>query len=211
MKQLRRMALPVLLAGIYLALLLSSGHLAQQTWTGSGLGWVSRGIEPACTAWQQVNANGFGLPTFGENGNAARPYENEDGFEVAVFRDQLYVGMEADDSLGARLWRTRAGVQAPTGQADWEEVIADGEGRPWGQEDRDLADHIDSLAEFDGYIYASVASKGGAGGVRIYRSSTGAPIEVDTKLRGCRSTAVVTAFRHSLRRIPRQYGIRAKS
>lgn len=67
----------------------------------------------ACTAWTQVNDGAFGL------GEGVYPgYNGEEGFEVAVFKNQLYLGMEADSSLGARLWRTRSQISVPLGQAD---------------------------------------------------------------------------------------------
>ncbi len=122
-----------------------------------------------CAPWTQVNADAFGLGS-GPNGS----YASEEGFEVIVFGDQLYVGMEADNTYGARLWRTRAGVTAPAGQADWEEVIADAAGRPFGQPNITQNDHIDSLAAFDGYLYASTANGGdSAFGTQVWRSATG--------------------------------------
>ncbi len=49
-----------------------------------------------------------------------------------VYQDRLYLGMEADNSLGARLWRTKVGIAYPGDQADWEEVAADANGLPFG-------------------------------------------------------------------------------
>ncbi len=124
-----------------------------------------------CTPWTQVNADAFGLGA-GPDGS----YAAEEGFEVVVFQDRLYVGMEADNTYGARLWRTRAGVTAPAGQADWEEVIADAAGRPFGQPNITQNDHIDSLAVFDGYLYASTANGGDSTfGAQVWRSATGDP------------------------------------
>ncbi len=60
-----------------------------------------------CTPWKKVNTNGFGLPSeFDESGQpiipiSDRPFEGEEGFEVLVFNDQLYLGMEADNILGS--------------------------------------------------------------------------------------------------------------
>ncbi len=134
----------------------------------------------ACTGWQQVSQGGFGLPTvFDENGSPLpvgsqpQPFRGEEGFETLVFDGRLYVGMEADNRLGARLWRTGAG--APQGQADWEEVIADENGLPWGIAPVRQVDHIDSLAEFRGYLYASSANSGDPLGTRIFRSPSGDP------------------------------------
>jgi hypothetical protein len=128
------------------------------------------GLE-ACWPWVQVNQDAFGLGA-GPDGT----YNAEEGFEVLVFNDQLYLGMEADNSLGARLWRTREGVHTPDGQADWEEVIADGNGYPFGVSNPHQNDHVDSLAEFGGYLYASTANGGSYQlGTRLFRSLTGAP------------------------------------
>lgn len=122
-----------------------------------------------CDPWVPVNAGAFGM----DSGNS---YSGEEGFEVAVFAGQLYVGMEADNAKGARLWRTRAGVPVPTGQADWEEVAADGDGFPFGNPTLAQNDHIDSLAAFDGMLYASTANRSGHDlGTRLYRSPSGAP------------------------------------
>jgi hypothetical protein len=124
-----------------------------------------------CEPFRQVNDGAFGLGT-GADGS----YSGEEGFEVAVFNDQLYVGMEADNSLGARLWRTKAGQTNPSVQSDWEEVAADANGYPFGVSNRAQADHVDSLASFDGYLYVSTAN-GGSNilGTRIFRSPTGNP------------------------------------
>jgi hypothetical protein len=124
-----------------------------------------------CEPFTQVNDDAFGLGTGADGG-----YSSEEGFEVAVFNHQLYVGMEADNSLGARLWRTKAGITNPSGQADWEEVAADANGYPFSVSNRAQADHVDSLASFDGYLYVSTAN-GGSNilGTRIFRSPTGNP------------------------------------
>jgi hypothetical protein len=125
--------------------------------------------EPAAPLWVQVNDSAFGL------GDAA--YSAEDVFEVLVFDNQLYVGMEADNSLGARLWRTRRGVAVPAGQADWEEIAADDAGLPFGNPNRAQNDHIDSLAAFQGRLYASTANRGTLTyGTLIYRASASAPV-----------------------------------
>ncbi|MGC9395858.1 MAG: hypothetical protein ACP5J4_13515 [Anaerolineae bacterium] len=124
-----------------------------------------------CSAWTPVNDGAFGMGT-GNDGD----YSNEEGFEVVVFDGRLYVGMEADNAYGARLWRTKAGVRVPTGQADWEEVAADANGWPFGNPNKEQNDHIDSLAVFQGALYASTANRSGfSPGTLIYSSTTGNP------------------------------------
>jgi hypothetical protein len=119
----------------------------------------------------QVNDNAFGL-----GGGADGTFSSEEGFEVLVFNGQLYLGMEADNSMGARIWRTKAGVTVPSSQADWEEVAANPQGYPFGVSNITQNDHIDSLAEFNGYIYASTANGGSSTyGTRVFRSLTGNP------------------------------------
>jgi hypothetical protein len=118
--------------------------------------------------FEQVNDGAFGL--------SDGPYNSEESYEVLVFNDQLYVGMEADNSLGARIWRTKPGVITPSDQGDWEEVAADENGYPFGVANITQNDHIDSLVEFNGYLYASTAN-GGSNflGTRVFRSPTGDP------------------------------------
>ncbi|HNT73690.1 MAG TPA: hypothetical protein PKH77_01585 [Anaerolineae bacterium] len=124
-----------------------------------------------CATWTPVSDGGFGLP----NSGGSKPYDGEEGFEVIEFAGRLYVGMEADNTLGARLWRTRAGVRVPAGQADWEEVAADVNGKPFGNTTYGQNDHIDSLAVFNGALYASTANQGELKlGTLIYSSTTGA-------------------------------------
>jgi hypothetical protein len=123
-----------------------------------------------CVPWVPVNDPAFGLGT-----GADSDYSAEEGFEVLVAGGRLYVGMEADNSLGARLWRTRSGVAVPQDQSDWEEVAADANGLPFGVANTAQADHIDSLAEFGGDIYASLANRSGIiSGTLVFRSPTGA-------------------------------------
>lgn len=123
----------------------------------------------ACLAWELVNDPAFGLGTGDDD-----DYSAEEGFEVAIFKEQLYVGMESDNSMGARLWRTKAGVAVPQAQDDWEEVAADTKGNPFGVNDKTQADHIDSIAEFKGNIYASVANRSGySPGTLVFRSNSG--------------------------------------
>jgi len=137
-----------------------------------------------CRPWIPVNDGAFGIPSnYDSNGNPIepppeKPYDSEEGFEVLVFKGQLYVGMEADNKFGARLWRTRAGVVVPYTQTQWEEV-AEVNGEPFGNAQRQNGmrqnDHIDSLAEFNGVLYASTANGGSSEqGTLIYSSTTGA-------------------------------------
>ena len=117
--------------------------------------------------WTQVNAPGFG--------EHAGPYTGQEAFDLTEFNGQLYLGMEG--KACARIWRSRAGVSAPGGQADWEQVVANGfDGTP------DCAvtppttdnDHIDGLAAFKGYLYASTAMQtSGKRGTQVWRSATG--------------------------------------
>lgn len=121
--------------------------------------------------WTPVNEGAFGLGT-----GADSSYRSEEGFEVLVYDGRLYVGMEADNSLGARLWRTRDGIRVPVEQSNWEEVAADGDGNPFGVAYKPQNDHIDSLAAFHGALYASTANRSGIySGTLIYSSATGAP------------------------------------
>lgn len=84
--------------------------------------------------------------------------------------------MEANNSLGARLWRTKAGVTTPATQADWEEVAADSQGYPFGNYDLLQNDHIDSLAEFNNFLDVSTGNRGNGGetptGALLYRSAS---------------------------------------
>lgn len=168
-RSLLLLALPGLI--VLLSLALSSGD-------------TRAGATPqaVCSPWVQVNDGAFGMPSnFDRDGNPIeppppQPYAAEEGFEVLVFNGQLYVGMEADNTFGARLWRTRAGVVTPSSQADWEEVIADADGNPFGIPDPAQNDHIDSLALFNGYLYASTANRSGSTlGTRVFRSPSGDP------------------------------------
>ncbi len=115
----------------------------------------------ACKPWTRVSNGAFDL--------GVAPYTSEEGFELVVHGGQLYVGMEADNTLGARVWRTRGGVAIATGQADWEQVVPDAFG--------DVAnnDHIDSLAGFGGFLYASTAVQNALhDGSEVWRSASGA-------------------------------------
>jgi hypothetical protein len=119
--------------------------------------------QPACGPWVQVNDGAFGL---GDPQGQNPPYDGEDAFEVVVHNGQLYLGMEADQTMGARLWRTKRGISAPKGQADWELVVPDAFGDPRN-------DHIDSLASFEGWLYATTANWDYA--AQIWRSQSGNP------------------------------------
>ena len=128
-----------------------------------------------CSAWQQVNAGGFDLGPHSRESetSSTMPYQGEESFELTIYEKRLYVGMEADNTLGARLWRSRSPGSVPASQSDWEEVIADADGQPWGIENLHQVDHIDSLAGFNGMLYASGANSGEPSGVRVFRSPTG--------------------------------------
>jgi len=116
-----------------------------------------------CKPWVQVNDDAFGL---GDPSNNS--YSGEDGFEVTVFKGQLYVGMQADDQYGARAWRTKNGIPIARNQGDWEQVVDDAFGDVYNN------DHIDSLEGFNGYIYASTAQKdANRKGTQVWRSTSG--------------------------------------
>jgi hypothetical protein len=115
--------------------------------------------------WMQVNDNAFGLD---DPSNQNPPYQSEDAFEVTVFNGQLYVGMEADNLYGARVWRTRNGISAASSQSDWEQVVDNAFG------DVSNNDHIDSLEPFGGYLYASTAQQNHShDGTEVWRSHSG--------------------------------------
>ncbi len=161
----------------------SQGRPPQALWephlTGAAAGQVTSSLAGptypgACSPWVQVNAPAFGLPAGDPAGQP--PYQGEEGFEALVFKGQLYLGMEADNQLGGRLWRSRPGVLLPWNQADWEEVSTPPGGLPFGVADLAEADHIDSLAEFGGWLYTSTAARGDPpAGARVFRSPDGRP------------------------------------
>jgi hypothetical protein len=127
----------------------------------------------SCSAWVPVNEGAFGMGT-----GSCPNYTSEEGFEVAVYEGQLYLGMEADNMWGARIWRTRPGVNIADTQTDWEEVAAVN-GEPFGdattQDGIYRNDHIDSLVGFRGALYASTANGGSTTqGTMVYSSTTGA-------------------------------------
>ncbi len=126
-----------------------------------------------CHPWEMVSTGAFGLGT-----GKDEDYRSEESFELATYKGSLYLGMEADNSLGARLWRSKPGVLVPTRQADWEEVAALGNA-PFGnsQQQHEILqnDHVDSLAVFRENLYASTANGGDTmQGIFVYRSPTGA-------------------------------------
>ena len=135
-----------------------------------------------CSPWQPVNIGGFGLPSnFDADGNLSsealqNPFDGEENYGTIVFNGQLYMGMEADNTFGARLWRTRAGVDVPIGQANWEEVASDAQGNPFGLADTAAVDHTDSLAVFRDYLYVATANRtGNPVGINVFRSPSGDP------------------------------------
>ncbi len=155
---------------------------------GLGLSfWLSKPARAAagelanavCSTWTQVNLDAFGLGQGSDgsfNGQIYEGYSAEEGFETTVFNNQLYLGMEADNSMGARIWRSKSGVIAPSSQDDWEEVIANPDGLPFGLANPMQADHIDSLESFNGSLFASIANRTGSPlGTRVFRSSSGDP------------------------------------
>ncbi len=136
--------------------------------------WGANGLRPpsrwACSRWEQVAPAALGMPP-GPDGS----YRGEEGFSALVFDDRLYLGMEADNTLGARLWRTRLAA-SPHTLLDWEEVIADAAGRPFGLPDIAQNDHVDSLAVFQDFLYVTTANRSlERRGFRVFRSPTGDP------------------------------------
>lgn len=137
----------------------------------NGQAAILANVSLQCQPFTQVNDDAFGLDT-GSNSS----YSSEEAFEVLVFNGQLYLGMEGDNIYGARIWRTKPGVQIATSQSNWEEVAADPQGYPFGIQNVVEADHIDSLAEFNGNMFASVANGGTSSyGTRVFRSPSGDP------------------------------------
>jgi hypothetical protein len=122
---------------------------------------------PQPLAWLQVNAPGFG--------EHAAPYTGQEAFDLTVFNGQLYLGMEG--KACARIWRSRAGIDTPSSQADWEQVV--GEGFDGTTDCAVLPpttdnDHIDSIEPFRGYLYASTAMQtNDKRGTQVWRSATG--------------------------------------
>jgi hypothetical protein len=114
-----------------------------------------------CQDWSLIND-----PAFGLGDPSGNDYSGEDTFEVAIFKGQLYLGMEADNLYGAWIWRTKEGVDIPNHQNDWEQVVDDAFG------DAVNNDHIDSLESFNGFIYASTATQDATHeGTQIWRTT----------------------------------------
>jgi hypothetical protein len=156
---------------VVLSLILMCASILALSRIGNAEAAVLETATHTCDAFQQVNDNAFGLGS-GENGS----YSGEEGFEVLAASGHLYLGMEADNDLGARIWRTMDGTAIASSQTDWEEVAADEFGKPFGIDEVAQSDHIDSLAEFNGFIFASTANGGSNRlGTRIFRSTTGSP------------------------------------
>jgi len=150
--------------GLFLCLYIFKAHPTEQVQAAP-----FSPVTLACEPFTQVNESAFGMGTGGDTS-----YSSEEGFEVLDFNGQLYLGMEADNIYGARIWRTKAGISIPNSQGDWEEV-AGVDGKPFGVDNVTQNDHIDSLAEFNGYIFASTANGGSSTfGTRVFRSATGA-------------------------------------
>jgi hypothetical protein len=174
---------------LWVITLILESHIAQSIQSGKISDVVRAPTKPysayqpgECGVWQKVSANAFGLPPAVDDlgkpthSNTGTPFQGEEGFEVLVFKHQLYLGMEADNGLGARLWRTRAGITSPRNQLDWEEVIANDKGQPFGISDLAQVDHIDSLAAFQDWMYASTANRSeNPQGTLVFRSQSGNP------------------------------------
>ena len=106
--------------------------------------------------WLQVNDNGFGILTCWNNFSAS---------QMTVFKDQLYVGVW-NNTDGAQLWRTKAGVQAPVFNDDWERV----------DQLSFYGFAVTSLQEFDGFLYAGIFTQKVPffiPGCRVWRSPDG--------------------------------------
>jgi hypothetical protein len=122
---------------------------------------------PQPLTWTEVNTPGFG--------EHAGPYIGQEAFDLTVFNGQLYLGMEGKTC--ARIWRSRAGITAPSRQSDWEQVVGNGFD---GTTDCAVVppttdnDHIDSLEPFRGHLYASTAMQTNQKrGTQVWRSATG--------------------------------------
>jgi hypothetical protein len=148
-------------------LLLAALALARPATSSEPLARSAAEDSMAALEWEQVNVAAFGLPGLASE----PPYSNQEAYEVLAFDNRLYVGMEASNALGARLWRSRSIVGAPAAQNDWEEIAADASGLPFGNPNLAQNDHIDSLAAFQGLLYASTANRGTSTyGTLVYRA-----------------------------------------
>jgi len=179
---MRRKSSRVLLPFLCAALCLGLWYVAARADGGPGIPLPEGAFAGTCSDWIQVNDGAFGVSSTA-NTHVSGDYYAEDGFEVIVFNGQLYVGMEADDVYGAQIWRSKAGVSVVVTQMDWEEV-AQVNGLPFGNATAEVDingalklqnDHIDSLASFNGVLYASTANGGSTEqGALVYSSTTGA-------------------------------------
>lgn len=163
------------------ALCLGLWYVAARADGGPGNPLPEGAFAGTCDDWTQVNDGAFGVSSTA-NTHTSGDYYAEDGFEVVVYNGQLYVGMEADDVYGAQLWRSKVGVSAAVTRTDWEEVAQVGS-FPFGNANAEMDgsgalklqnDHIDSLASFNGVLYASTANGGNTEqGALVYSSTTG--------------------------------------
>jgi hypothetical protein len=121
--------------------------------------------EPAsCAPWERLDLDETGRSVFDRHDP---PYTGEDAFDVVVFKDHLYLGIEAGitqpNPSQANVWRT-AGGPSPILLT---EVVTNAFGDPGN-------DHIDSLAVFGDHIYASTYHDG-SDGFQLWRSDNGDP------------------------------------
>lgn len=103
--------------------------------------------------WTQVNENGFGRG----------PYDgSEDFFALTVWDGCLYAGIEMTSGTeGAGVFRSCNGTS-------WVQVNTDGFGHMPNN------DHIDSLAEYNGYFYASTGVQNSSfNGTEVFRTDNG--------------------------------------
>jgi hypothetical protein len=118
----------------------------------------------ACEPWQRVDLDETGRSVFDRHDP---PYTGEDAFDVVVFKDHLYLGIEAGitqpNPSQANVWRTAGGPRP----IELTEVVDDAFGDPGN-------DHIDSLAGFGGALYASTYHVGDDG-FQLWRSDSGDP------------------------------------
>ena len=111
--------------------------------SGGGQIWRS----PNGTDWTQVERAGFGNP------------DNTDITSFAVFKNRLYAATENSNSSGLEIWRSSTG-----NRDDWVKVVTGGKGNANNT-------HINSLMEFDGYLYAAVFNP--TDGAEIWRTDNG--------------------------------------
>ena len=119
-----RLMLTITIAFV-LVLSLLPGQAASARQTRSSLA----SIVPAVMNWQQVNANGFGDPTY------------QTAHSLAVFNNQLYAGAGHWDGAGASIWRTSDG-------SNWSPVMTGGFGTP------NIVSTVVGMTAFKGNLYA---------------------------------------------------------